>query len=227
MRRFLHYINLLNISTLGTITKIPRRILPCHLSTIIFFFLFSFQNLGAQSQLNDPKPNGFFVLSSLSNGSVYHSFGSSNFGDPHNIAVPLTINCPADYVVCLTGGATSYTQSGNTLDPTTDCVGGFTTISYSASGFVNPTTGSSLNNAVFTAGVTTIAWTLADACGTQTCSQTITVYPEPPTPTPSNNGPICAGSTLNLTTAAVSGATYTWAGPNGFTSTLQNPSIAN
>src|SRR5438034_190226 len=120
MRRFLHYINLLNISTLGTNTIIPRRARLCHLSTIIFFFLFSSQNLRAQSQLNDPKPNGFLVLSSLSNGSLYRGLGSSNFGDPHNTAVPLTITCPADYVVCLTGGATSYTQSGNTLDPVTD-----------------------------------------------------------------------------------------------------------
>src|SRR6185503_20176079 len=42
-----------------------------------------------------------------------------------------------------------------------------------------------------------------------------------------NNGPICAGSTLNLNTAAVAGAIYAWTGPGGFTSTLQNPSIAN
>ena len=46
-------------------------------------------------------------------------------------------------------------------------------------------------------------------------------------PTASNNGPICAGSTLNLTASAVSGATYAWAGPNGFTSTSQNPTIPN
>src|SRR5437773_11427847 len=48
MRRFLHYINLLNISTLGTNTIIPRRARLCHLSTIIFFFLFSFENVSAQ-----------------------------------------------------------------------------------------------------------------------------------------------------------------------------------
>src|SRR5205823_3479549 len=35
------------------------------------------------------------------------------------------------------------------------------------------------------------------------------------------------GSTLNLSTPAVAGATYSWTGPNGFTSSSQNPSIAN
>ena len=33
--------------------------------------------------------------------------------------------------------------------------------------------------------------------------------------------------TLNLTASTVAGATYTWSGPNGFSSTQQNPSITN
>jgi len=46
-------------------------------------------------------------------------------------------------------------------------------------------------------------------------------------PVAGNNGPICAGLTLNLTAATIPGATYQWTGPNGFTSTDQNPAIAN
>lgn len=42
-----------------------------------------------------------------------------------------------------------------------------------------------------------------------------------------SNSPLCEGETLNLTTPSVTGATYSWTGPNGFTSTLQNPSISN
>ncbi len=44
-------------------------------------------------------------------------------------------------------------------------------------------------------------------------------------PTASNNGPLCVGSTLALSTPAVAGATYSWSGPGGFTSGLQNPTI--
>ncbi len=43
-----------------------------------------------------------------------------------------------------------------------------------------------------------------------------------------SNGPICAGTNLNLTTAADGGTgtlSYSWSGPNGFTSSLQNPII--
>lgn len=43
--------------------------------------------------------------------------------------------------------------------------------------------------------------------------------------TAGNNGPICEGQTLNLTATNLAGATYSWAGPGGFVSALQNPTI--
>ncbi len=56
------------------------------------------------------------------------------------------------------------------------------------------------------------------------------VDPNPPaTPTVTSNTPICSGSTLNLTssTTTTGAIEYNWTGPNGFTSTNQNPSINN
>lgn len=47
----------------------------------------------------------------------------------------------------------------------------------------------------------------------------------PATPTVSSNAPICEGESLELTTDPVFGATYSWTGPNGFTSAMQNPVI--
>ena len=43
----------------------------------------------------------------------------------------------------------------------------------------------------------------------------------------SNNGPTCSGQTLQLFGSATNGLTYAWTGPNGFTSSQQNPSIPN
>lgn len=37
------------------------------------------------------------------------------------------------------------------------------------------------------------------------------------------NDPLCEGQTLLLTSPTIAGATYAWTGPNGFTSTQQNP----
>jgi gliding motility-associated-like protein len=43
--------------------------------------------------------------------------------------------------------------------------------------------------------------------------------------TATNTGPYCAGGTISL--HASSGLTYSWVGPNGFTSTIQHPTIPN
>ncbi|WP_137757817.1 LamG-like jellyroll fold domain-containing protein [Pontibacter sp. SGAir0037] len=43
----------------------------------------------------------------------------------------------------------------------------------------------------------------------------------------SSNSPVCAGSTIRLSAPGISGAAYTWTGPNGFTSSAQNPTIAS
>ena len=52
---------------------------------------------------------------------------------------------------------------------------------------------------------------------------TMTVTPLPATPTASNTGPYCVGSTITLNTPTVAGATYSWTGPSAFASALQNP----
>ncbi|MBD2721612.1 T9SS type A sorting domain-containing protein [Hymenobacter armeniacus] len=47
-----------------------------------------------------------------------------------------------------------------------------------------------------------------------------------PTATPSSNSPVAFNGTIQLTAQTVAGATYFWTGP-GFSSTQQNPTIAN
>lgn len=50
----------------------------------------------------------------------------------------------------------------------------------------------------------------------------------PPAPTASGTPTaVCVGQTINLTANSASGGTYTWTGPNSFTTTTQNPSIPN
>lgn len=59
---------------------------------------------------------------------------------------------------------------------------------------------------------------------TDTYDFTVTVT-QPPTPTANSNSPICEGEDIELTGGG--GGTYSWTGPNGFTSTDQNPVIPN
>lgn len=49
----------------------------------------------------------------------------------------------------------------------------------------------------------------------------------PPVPVITANSPLCIGATLNLQTGTVANATYTWTGPNGFTSAAEDPSIVS
>ncbi|WP_198012065.1 T9SS type A sorting domain-containing protein [Gillisia sp. CAL575] len=54
-----------------------------------------------------------------------------------------------------------------------------------------------------------------------------TVNTIPTAPIVSSNSPVCIGGTIDLTSSFISDATYSWTGPNGFTSNSQNPSLAN
>lgn len=70
----------------------------------------------------------------------------------------------------------------------------------------------------------TVVGTTNGCMGTATA--TVTVNPVPTT-TAGSNSPICAGATLNLTAtpSGVAGSTYSWTGPNSFSSLSQNPTI--
>ena len=71
-----------------------------------------------------------------------------------------------------------------------------------------------------------------DACASpatadsNTLTMTVTSAPSAPT-AGSSPSTVYAGDTLSLTASTISGATYTWSGPNGFTSSQQNPTISN
>lgn len=53
------------------------------------------------------------------------------------------------------------------------------------------------------------------------------VVPPNPVITVNPTTPVCIAGTVQLSTTAVSGATYQWTGPKGFTSTSQSPTVTN
>ena len=55
---------------------------------------------------------------------------------------------------------------------------------------------------------------------------TITVNPLPIVPAITSNAPLCVGGSLSLGNNVPLGVTYAWTGPNGFASTLSNPTKA-
>jgi gliding motility-associated-like protein len=85
----------------------------------------------------------------------------------------------------------------------------------------------SIKPSTSTAGNYTVTYTIAAAggCATVTTTTTITITQQL-TLTVSSNAPICEMNILNLTASLIPGVTYTWTGPNAFSSSLQNPVVS-
>ena len=128
-----------------------------------------------------------------------------------------------NYTSDVTGGTAPYTYTWSITNTGTNA-----TIVANGADNVNINSGTA-------PGTYTLQLDITDAVGgvaAPPCTYTVTVNATPAAPVATSNSPICESSafiptTLNLFASAIAGATYSWTGPNGFTSALQNPSIAN
>lgn len=62
-------------------------------------------------------------------------------------------------------------------------------------------------------------------CTTATTTHAVTVNPIPAAPVISSNSPVCKGSPINLTGPTIANATYSWTGPNGYTSSTKDNTL--
>jgi hypothetical protein len=81
------------------------------------------------------------------------------------------------------------------------------------------------NSTINNAGMYTVNVHLGNC--TKSATANIVVNAKPSIPTVNNTGPYCAGDTIFMGASTQSGVSYTWAGPNNFTSSNQNPIIVN
>ena len=177
-------------------------------------------------------PNGFsspdlnpasFITNTASAG-VYTLVATNACGSTTVTTSALTVNVPPTGVTA--------TPSANAL-----CIGGTLTLSGTASGatiylwnYPDGSTSTDLNPAAFivsnsSAGVYTL--TAGNACGNTpatTIAVSVNSLPAGVSATPSSSA-ICAGATLTLTGSATNATNYSWNGPDGFTSTDQNPAV--
>jgi hypothetical protein len=91
-----------------------------------------------------------------------------------------------------------------------------------ASSLQNPTISNAGSN---NAGDYIVSATINGCKGKDTT--TLIVKPNPVTPIAGSNTPVCIDNTLSLTAISTPGSTYSWTGPNSFTSSVQNPSLTN
>jgi hypothetical protein len=187
----------------------------------------------------------------MCNGSVT-ALAAGGTGGPYTYAwnpggaatASVTGLCAGNYTVTVNDGVSTATVSATLTQPAvlsvgvnsqSMCQGGNVSLCANVTGGVLPYTfnwspGSSLSSSVIScpqaSPTTTTSYTVtvsdANAC-VATGSATVNVFSNP-VPAASNTGPYCPGSTIQLNCTSV-GITYSWVGPNGFSSTAQNPTI--
>lgn len=101
---------------------------------------------------------------------------------------------------------------------------GASTYTWSPPASLNTSNGPNVVASPAATQIYTVSFTNAIGCvGTQTTQVIVN-----PTPTiTTSNVTVCAGQPINLTANSPAGSTYSWTGPNGFSSNVQNPVIAS
>jgi gliding motility-associated-like protein len=117
--------------------------------------------------------------------------------------------------------------TGNTINLSTAAVAGATYSWTGPSAFSSSVQNPSRTNATAAMAGTYSVTVTANGCTSAVGTTAVVVNNTPATPAPSSNTPVCTSNTINLSTAAVAGATYSWTGPNSFASSVQNPAITN
>lgn len=69
--------------------------------------------------------------------------------------------------------------------------------------------------------------TVVNGCMSDPTTITVVVNPTPSLPVITSNAPVCAGANLTMDGEVIAGASYSWTGPDGFTSTSRTNTINN
>lgn len=167
-------------------------------------------------------------------GNVFYMGGHQYLGDFTDIelvnagriylnAALLPATRPGAFVI--TTGPSSTICNGQQAQLSVTGVPGATYLWSPSASLNNPTSATPIATPTVTTtyGVTA----MNGSCPGGPAFVTVTVNQIPVAPIAGSTSPACVGSTLTLSANTISGATYTWSGPNGFSSSLQNPAITN
>lgn len=176
-----------------------------------------------------------YLTSASATGNVWAPFGQT--------AQTIAVTSSGSYSVSVTNAGCVATSvpvnvSVNPLPPvptisangpTAVCAGSSLVLtSSSPSGNLwTPTSQTTQAISVSQAGQYSVRVTNQFGCYSNSAPVSVTVTPLPLAPVAGANTPVPVGGTINLTASNIPNAIYTWAGPNGFSSNVQNPSLTN
>jgi PKD repeat protein len=107
----------------------------------------------------------------------------------------------------------------------TICQGASTTLTITGAVSYTWIPGGMTGSSIVVSPTATTIYTVIGSNGTCSSSKTVGVTVNTPPSITVNNPAVCAGQNINLT--ASGGVSYSWSGPAGFTSSVQNPTITN
>lgn len=173
---------------------------------------------GFSSNLEDPSVIGATVAAS----GNYNLYLAASGCTSATATIPVVVNpTPSAPIIA----SNSPVCSGSSLNLTSNTMAGVTYVWSGPNSFASNLEDPTLNPSTVAMSGTYNAYVVAAGCTSATSNTAVTVNPMPTAPVIGSNGPICSGSTLNLTSNTVAGATYVWNGPNAFSSNLEDPSI--
>ena len=181
---------------------------------------------GALVSYNWSGPNGYSATSAAPTISFTPTTAAAS--GSYSVSITRTTGCTSTRVA--TAPVTVISLSSIVTSSPTVCAGSGITLSNSTSGGTwtsgSPSTAVVEFNGVVTGlsgGTSVITYTVGGICAV---TATITVSGVRLSYSSSGaTGTICAGGSLDLNSDTAAASTYSWDGPNGFSSTLRNPTI--
>lgn len=185
----------------------------------------SSSNPWVSSDGNVATISGTGIVTGVGAGSTVITY-TDEFGCQATLAVTVSSSPTAT----ITYPSTICTnQTGQSVTLTGASGGTFSIIPPTNTGLSLNTTTGALNPSTSTPGTYTVNYNLpaGNGCAAVDISTSVTITATPTAPLASNNGVLCSGSTLQLTTSYTGAGTpvWSWTGPNLFSSNLEDPSI--
>ncbi len=163
----------------------------------------------------ESNPSGIMKMMAINNGGPCQNV--TQLAAPNTTAAGTTSGIwgfswptSTNQTITWPSGTTNYTEIGNAVF------------------HANPKRmiiGSVLNQATSTGTFTTDWVRLRKFAASEPTFTIGAEFESPVNPNPTNTGPYCGGETVQLFSNAYAGAVYSWTGPSGFNSSLQNPTI--
>ncbi len=180
------------------------------------------------TQLNASGTNFSTVLWNpvlgLSNSNIVNPIANPTTTTTYSITATRSNGCTASSSVTVTVNGATNIPTITPAGPVTFCSGQSAVLTASIGTAYLWNTGATTQSlTVNTSGSYSV---IVDG-GCASAFTSVTLNALPGTFTPTSNSPLCAGSTLNLFATSVGATSYSWTGPNGFSSSAQNPSLSS